>query len=152
MKKLLSLIPMFALLIAACSMSKPENSPITGEYEFGFSYPNQINYGDMIFNSDGSVDGRRPDSGIIEKKIFTYLVENDSILTLTRSFGGDKTESIFVITKVSPDTIYLQMKAKIRRVGADAPSFMKQYVNEATIVEYDNQKDSIPVFAFLKMK
>ena len=152
MKKLLTLIPMLVILITACSKSKHVDSPMTGEYEFGFSYPNQISYGDMIFNSDGSVDGRRPDNGIVEKKIFTYQIENDSILTLTRSFEGDKTESIFVITNASPDTIYLMLKTKITRVGADAPSFMKRYVNEVTMVEYDSQNDSIPVFAFLKKK
>ena len=106
----------------------------------------------MIFNSDGSVDGRGPDNGIVKKKIFTYQIENDSILTLTRSFEGDKTESIFVITNASTDTIYLRLKTKITRVGADAPSFMKRYVNEVTMVEYDSQNDSIPVFAFLKKK
>lgn len=152
MKKLLALIPMLALLIVACSMSETVDSPLMGEYEFGFSYPNQINYGDMIFNSDRSIDGRRPDSGVVEKQIFTYQVENDSILTLIRSFGGDKTETIFVITKESQDTIYLRMKAKIRRVGADAPSFMKLITNEVTLVEYDSKTDSIPVFAFLKKK
>ncbi len=152
MKKLIALIPMLALLIAACAQSKTVDSPIKGEYEFGFSYPNQINYGDMIFNSDGTVDGRRPNSDVIESKIYTYEVENDSILTLTRSFDGDRTETIFVITSETPDTVFLQMKAKIRKVGADAPGFMKGSMNVVTVVEYDSQNDSIPVFAFLKKK
>lgn len=143
---------MLALLIAACSKSKTIDSPIMGEYEFGFTYPEKMIFGDLMFKPDGTVDGRKPDNGVVEKKIFTYQVENDSILTLTRSFDGDKTESIFVIMKESPDTIFLQMKTKIRRVGADAPGFIKGALNEVTLLEYDSQKDSIPVFAFLKKK
>lgn len=109
-------------------------------------------FGDLIFNSDGTVDGRKPDNGMMEKQIFTYQVENDSILTFIRSFDGDKTEIIFVITAESPDTIHLRMKAKIRRAGADAPGFIKGALNEVTLLEYDSQKDSIPILAFLKKK
>ncbi len=152
MKKLIALIPMVALLTAACSKSKPVDSPITGEYELGLSYPQPQIFGDVVFNSDGTVDGIRPDNGMVEKEIYTYQLESDSILTLIRTFGGDKTETIFVIMSESTDTIHLKMKSKIRKVGADAPNFMKGNINEFTVMEYDTQRDSIPVFAYLKKK
>ncbi len=150
MKNSITLITILVLLMTACSKSKTVDSPILGEYECEFTHPQKILFGDLTFNSDGTVDGRKPDSEVFEKKIFTYEVENDSILTLTRSFEGDKTESIFVITSKSSDIINLRLKAKIRIVGGDASAVWKPSSNEVTVVEYDSKKDSILYLQFLK--
>lgn len=67
MKKKSKILLTIALLIAACSKNKTVDSPIMGEYEFGFSSPEKVIVGDLRFNYDGTVDGIKLDNGVLEK-------------------------------------------------------------------------------------
>lgn len=152
MKKLYTVIMGLWFVTVSCSKNEKVDSPILGEYEFGFVEPIRISVGELIFNADGTVIGMKDGVVVDDEQKFTYDFKSDSLFILKCSFQGDVIETTFAIKPQTPDSILLKQKSKIRRVGADAPAWIKQNTNQFTVSEYDEDSDSIKIIAFLKKK
>ena len=148
MRKLILLFVTMMLVVLSCTENKKIDSPIMGKYEFGFLRPEAVYLGELVFNTDGSMENNSKDN-----KEYTYQFDNDSILTIIESYNGTTTEETsFVVITEPADTTFLKMKSKIRYMGANVPTFMKRHTNEIPIVISDSRSDSTQVIAFLVKK
>lgn len=152
MWKLIQYAVMLLFLMGSCSQSKKVDSPILGEYEFGFVEPERVSAADMVFNADGTITPMKDGAVIQDGQTLTYDFERDSLFILKCSFQGDIIETTFAVQPQTTDSILLKLKSKIRYVGADASAWIKPSTNQITLIEYDEKSDSTQVMAFLKKK